>query len=492
MAIIKDTLVDLVGEPDWAADAYAELWSAVDLRDVEGDTATNKRVRIPITAEGLETEQVAAGPALIRLYLGALREPLGPYEIMVPEGSAEQRLLPLILAGRPPMGTPVSFLKVPAGGVDGQVLGLVGGQLAWVNGGAVDVDGPLAQASSAYRTAALAAGSSRLRLAALGDSSWDGYGNPGGPDIWAKTAPINLAELLRTDLGLAVGGRGWIPPSTPLAPGNYEYVPAALLPNGYALDDLTTQVGIPGSLWLQRGHASNVDEVTYTLSVGTTAVDIVTTGYGGNMTFTPASGSPVTIDSTGDRVITRITNPGATVNIHAASGVGIALLGIVEHVGDQAAGVTMWNLARGAMAAHEFAAWLADGDKSLKPMIGTYAPHVLFVGLGANDYQNGRTPTELGTALTAIHTQVTAVSAATELVYVIRSLPDDPEQATTWTIYAETITSTAAAVGAHVLDLRPSVPNGTSGLYLLDGVHYTEAGNLAVAQAIAEYMHVAV
>ncbi|MDF3308700.1 SGNH/GDSL hydrolase family protein [Rhodococcus sp. T2V] len=377
---------------------------------------------------------------------------------------------------------------LPPGGVDGQVLGLVGGQLAWVNSGAADVDGPLAQASLAYRTAALAAGTTRLKILTIGDSTNDGYGNPGGPDQWAKTWPLKLASLLREDFGLAAGGRGWIPPSTPLAPGNYIWRPATLLPNGYALDDLTTQVGIPGSLWLQRGHVSNVDEVTYTLSAGTTAVDIVTTGYGGNMTFTPATGSPVTLDSTGDRVVTRITNPGSTVNIHAASGVGFALLGVIEYVADSTAGVTQWNLSRGAMAAHEYAAWLAAGDKSLKPLIAAYAPHVALVCLGANDYQGGRTPSQLATALTAIHTDITAASADTEVVYLIRPLADDPEQTTTWTEYVETISTTAASLAAHVLDTRDLA--GT-GLYIADGVHFTDAGNTAMAQAAAAYMKVA-
>ncbi|MFF1531480.1 hypothetical protein, partial [Cellulomonas sp. NPDC058312] len=230
------------------------------------------------------------------------------------------------------------------------------GLFIWVIG-----DGPLARASSVYRSAASGADTSRLKLLTLGDSTNDGYGKPGGPNAWSKTWPLKLAELLRTNLGLAAGGRGWVGPSTPLAPGNYEWSPATLAPTGFALDDLTTQIGIPGSLWLQRGHASNVDEVTWTLSAGTTAVDVITTGYGGNLVITPAAGSPVTIDSTGDRTITRVTNPGATINVHGATGVGIAVLGIIEYIGDTTAGVTQWNLSRGAMAAHEYAAWLADG-----------------------------------------------------------------------------------------------------------------------------------
>src|SRR5690606_25908387 len=93
MAIIKDTLIDLAGGADWDPKAYAEIWSPDELRDVAGDTATNKRLTVPITATGLETAQLKAGPALVLLRLGALRESLGPFSIVVPDDTAEHRLL---------------------------------------------------------------------------------------------------------------------------------------------------------------------------------------------------------------------------------------------------------------------------------------------------------------------------------------------------------------------------------------------------------------
>ncbi|EKT83029.1 pectin lyase domain tail protein [Rhodococcus phage Mbo4] len=96
MAIIKDTLVDLAGGPDWSDDAYAEVWSPDELRDVAGDTATNKRLKVPITETGIETEQLKAGSAMVRLYLGPLRPSLGPFPIVVPDDTAEHRLVELV------------------------------------------------------------------------------------------------------------------------------------------------------------------------------------------------------------------------------------------------------------------------------------------------------------------------------------------------------------------------------------------------------------
>lgn len=85
MVIIKDTLVDLVGDADWDPKAYAEIWSTDELRDSGGTTVTDKRRQIPITAEGLETPELAAGTAFIRLHLGTLRPSLGPYAITIPD-----------------------------------------------------------------------------------------------------------------------------------------------------------------------------------------------------------------------------------------------------------------------------------------------------------------------------------------------------------------------------------------------------------------------
>ena len=109
MAIIKDSLVDLASQPDWSADAYAEIWSPDGLRDLGGDTVTDKPLKVPITAEGLETEQLGAGPAIIRLHLGALRPSLGPYPIVVPDDTAEHRLVTLVGEYQPPDPLPTTL-----------------------------------------------------------------------------------------------------------------------------------------------------------------------------------------------------------------------------------------------------------------------------------------------------------------------------------------------------------------------------------------------
>ncbi|OZC80173.1 hypothetical protein CH274_13125 [Rhodococcus sp. 06-418-5] len=353
--------------------------------------------------------------------------------------------------------------------------------------GAVATDGALAAASSYYKSAALASGSTRLKLLTLGDSTNDGFGSPGGPSSWAKVWPQRLAELLRSQLGRPAGGRGWIPPSPPVGPGSYSFNTAQQLPAGRTLDTLnvpTFQTGIPGSLWLQRGHASNADEVLYTLSPGVTAVDVLTTGYSGNMIITAANaGSSITKSSVGDRIVTRITDPGATVSIRGDVGVGLAILGIIEHVGDDGAGVTQVNLSQASIRAFEVAGWLSESDKSTLPLIDAYDPHVALITLGSNDKSTGRTQAQMSSAMTTIVERLRSASAQMEIVFIVRPDPD-----TAWTAYGNNIISTAATLGVRSLDLRGQL--SSSSLYVADGVHFNEAGEDAMADLLLDYMKV--
>nr|WP_296763741.1 SGNH/GDSL hydrolase family protein [Rhodococcus sp. (in: high G+C Gram-positive bacteria)] len=366
------------------------------------------------------------------------------------------------------------------------------------SGGGSNIDGPLALQSATYRAAAKNAGASRLKILTIGDSTTDGFGNPGGPDQWSKTWPVRIAELMRTELKLPAGGRGWVPCMTPLDPGSYVYRVSALGPAGRtAVDTLGSQIGIPGSMWLQRGHATNADEVTWNNLTGVTSAQVVTTGYGpaGSLIITPQSGAVRNLDSTGERVFTSIATPGASLKVNSSDGNGIAALGMVEYKGDETAGVTTYNLGQGSMAAHEYLFWMTQGGYSLKPMIGQIAPHVALVCLGANDFQRGRPLQTIVENLGGLRMEIQSASPNTEVVFVLR--PVDPlatlEQAPafTWDELCANVIAAAEGIGAPVLDLRGKVPASGTDLYINDRIHLTEAGNLAYASALRDFMKVA-
>ncbi|WP_032376760.1 SGNH/GDSL hydrolase family protein [Rhodococcoides fascians] len=489
MTVLSDPVKNLAKLADFDGSGYLEVWTSIRDGGADG-ILTDKPVHVPITAAGITTPDLVPGPAFFRLKLGALRQsidgrciiPASDARVMdvitpallIPDDTPADliaRAVTAYLASTPP----ISFVEDTAR--DGLFYLSTDAPVA-------NPDGALAAASSYYKSAALASGTTRLKLLTLGDSTNDGFGAPGGPNSWAKTWPQRLAELLRTQLGRPAGGRGWIPPSPPVGPASYSYNTAQQLPAGRSLDALNFQIGIPGALWLQRGHATNVDEVVYTLSAGVTAVDVLTTGYGGNMIFTAANaGASITKSSTGDRVITRITNPGASLSIRGDVGVGIALLGIIEHVGDEGAGVTQVNLSQASIRAFEVAGWLTGSDKSTLPLIAAYNPHVALITLGSNDKSSGRTQAEMSSAMTTIAERLRSVSAQMELVFIVR-----PDSDAAWTAYGNNIVTTAATLGARSLDLRGQLTSPS--LYIADGVHFNEAGEDAMAALVLDYMKV--
>ncbi|OZF33211.1 hypothetical protein CH296_11285 [Rhodococcus sp. 14-2496-1d] len=494
MTVLSDPVKNLAKIADFDGSGYLDVWTSIRDGGADG-ILTDKPVHVPITSTGITTPDLVPGPAFFRLKLGAMRQSIEgrciipatdgrvmdviTAALLIPDDTPADliaRAVTAYLASTPP----ISFVE------DTARAGLF---YLSTDVPVANPDGALATASSYYKTAALASGTTRLKLLTLGDSTNDGFGAPGGPSSWAKVWPQRLAELLRAQLGRPAGGRGWVPPSPPVGPASYSFNTAQQLPAGRSLDALnvpTFQTGIPGSLWLQRGHASNADEVSYTLSAGVTAVDVLTTGYSGNMIITAANaGSSITKSSVGDRVITRITNPGATLSIRGDVGVGLAILGIIEHVGDEGAGVTQVNLSQASVRAFEVAGWLTGSDKSTLPLIAAYNPHVALITLGSNDKSTGRTQAEMSSAMTTIAERLRSVSAQMEIVFIVR-----PDSDAAWTAYGNNIVSTAATLSARSLDLRGQLTSPS--LYIADGVHFNEAGEDAMAELVLDYMRVGV
>lgn len=356
--------------------------------------------------------------------------------------------------------------------------------------------GPYATQNSVYREAAQNAAEDPLKMAVLSDSTSDSYvggGVNGGSTNWGDTWPNRLSRKLRAQQGLPTGGRGWIPPSTPTWPGGYDYDTSVRLPANYTeMDELNFQLGIPGSLWLQDGHATNVYQVQVPLTAGCTSVDIVTTGYGGAIHFVRSNGTTVVLaDSTGDRVVTRVTNPGTSITIKApeGSGLGFAYLGLFEYVGDEDAGIRMFNLAQAAIRANEVQSWLGNSTFSMLPMLAAYQPDVLLVVLGSNDFPQDPAPTPetVLNSLGAIAMSVNSVAANCQVIFVHR-----PNPAQFWVDFGNMLGANAGTVGATVLNLAVDdrLTLGNTTLYVSDGVHFTSAGDEVMADVVSEHLKV--
>lgn len=381
--------------------------------------------------------------------------------------------------------------SVPSGPSDLIPLGFADGRYQAKSAGEA-VYGAFPNAVPSYKAKALNP-SVPIKFAVLSDSTSDGYADvyQGASTSWDHVWPQLLMAKLRAQQALPTGGDGWIPASVPTGwQGGYRYSPTILRPTGFALDMLNTQIGIPGALWLQSGHASNVWDVEYQLSPGVTAVDVVTTRYGQGTVNIVCANSAATTTVSGDatREFKRITNPGASIRLAANNGVGFALLGVFEYVGDEAKGFRMMNFAYAGITAAEIHSWLGNSTYSMKPMIAAHQPDVVFICAGSNDLSNaGKTPAEAMQSLGGIALEVLNAAPNATPVFIMR-----PNPSTEFATLTQLVKDNAAQVNAQVLDLRndPRIALSNTSLYIADGVHFSSAGDEAMADLMADYMKV--
>ncbi|MFI7172288.1 hypothetical protein [Rhodococcoides fascians] len=111
MKSIVTALVDPSGAADYGPDAYVEIWSQLPV-GAGGTIATDKPLRVSVTASGLSTPPIRAGNYLIRMKLASSRTALGPYPFTMPDGDGTTELWPLIAAGvNIPGDTPIQKIQ---------------------------------------------------------------------------------------------------------------------------------------------------------------------------------------------------------------------------------------------------------------------------------------------------------------------------------------------------------------------------------------------
>lgn len=386
-------------------------------------------------------------------------------------------------------GGRVPAAQLASAGTDGQVLAKTGTGAQWIDppegGGLPSIpDGPLAVASTSYKSAATAAkaGTGQLRVLTLGDSTCDGYigGLPGGPTKWSDTWPNLLAAKLRTAWGLPAGGTGWLPLRHENAvAGDYSF-PQSTSSDGY-WSPVVGDTGIAGSQWMVP-RSEGGRRVTVPLEPGLTSVEVLSTAWAGNhaVGLYPQLGTSIGVPHNGTYIArTSAPTPGGSIGIESV-GSGWQGLGAVGYAGDETRGVISYNWGVAGISAAEVSNRLVLEE--CQETLSAIAPHVVLVCLGANDYGD-RSVAQVRASFAAIHTALTTATPGVQVVFVVR-----PLASAAWAAYADGILAEAAARGAHGLDLRPLIPASASGVYTSDGVHLTLAGNVAYAEAVAAYL----
>lgn len=128
MKSIVTALVDPSGAADYGPDAYVEIWSQLPV-GAGGTIATDKPLRVSVTASGLSTDPIRPGNYLIRMKLSTNRTALGPYPFTMPDGDGTTELWPLIQAAIGiPADTPFQQIQeavgayIAANPIDGEGL----------------------------------------------------------------------------------------------------------------------------------------------------------------------------------------------------------------------------------------------------------------------------------------------------------------------------------------------------------------------------------
>ena len=111
MKSIVTALVDPSGAADYGPDAHVLIWSELPV-GAGGTIATDKPLRVPVTASGLATDPIRPGNYLVKIKLSTSRDPLGPYPFTMPDGDGSVDLWALIAAGvNIPADTPIQKIQ---------------------------------------------------------------------------------------------------------------------------------------------------------------------------------------------------------------------------------------------------------------------------------------------------------------------------------------------------------------------------------------------
>ena len=369
--------------------------------------------------------------------------------------------------------------------------------VAGAGGGAVDSgQSTLSERAAPPTRKAVAAGT--LRIVVMGDSKIEGVGASDREHSWQR----KLLATLRATYGSADTGYGYWPAIS----GHPFVVPnpalagatATALPNAYGLGMKAVRLGINDTLTYPAQQATKIT-VFYsrTMFFGGTADVLIDGAVVGSINSAGAEESGRTVSYT-------VSAGAHTVQIKGTSGSASA---VVEGVLFETAssGVKLFDGAHGGYRADLFAQGGADigsydADDRHYEAVAAANPHLVIIGLGANDMAGVSggfgvpvNATAFGSYLSTIVTRLRAAAPGCAIVFVMatRRLEDtaNPE------ILTDHEEAARKAIGSlpGVTILYESslwLPNATSPQdelgWLADSVHPSDLGHAEIARHVAD------
>lgn len=249
----------------------------------------------------------------------------------------------------------------------------------------------------------------------------------------------------------------------------------------------------------KQGYFVNVSGAKVTLPATTcTAVDVLYI-QGGGGTFTTTVGGVANGDS-------KATTPGPTqmmkyrvpgisgaaaphsVEVGFVSGNSI-IVGFMIYNGDESAGIRMWTDAQGGLTS----AQLVDNANQNIADLTTIAPCLVTVTCLANDFKTGVATATSRTNLASIVGNIRAKAPNASIVFAIEHALGSTGATIPWSDYVQQYYDVATADGnIAVFDfwqrIGTATPPTAPGMIAGDNQHYTDAGYLMWAEALASFV----
>lgn len=325
----------------------------------------------------------------------------------------------------------------------------------------------------------------RVNILALGDSITEGMGASSIERRWVT----QLARVLRSRLGLPIGGRGYI---SPLKTTNGA-MPWPAVRSG-SVGDASPDYGPKQQI---TAIYNNTGKVTY--NVYGTHVDIVypvDPGWGGTLSVSIDGGAAQTFPQNNNATpidgVTRRFSLGArgphTVTISSAAA-GVWVEGLIEYDGDADAGVLVHELGiSGAQAAtwNRATAHTAVWSGAIARM----DPALLLVALGVNDAWANVPVATYKENVTGLLRKIRAQSPGLPVMFV--AYPAAGSRGQQWPAYVQAMYEMAETEGSAVVaDLTGRLPTydgrGSAGTWF-DAFHPNDRGHAMIADLLATFL----
>lgn len=358
-----------------------------------------------------------------------------------------------------------------------------------VNRNFIDTKGPSRQTTQiGYARRALALRESApFDIVFIGHSLFEGE----GATSMFKRGTDRFRDCMRTRFPVAgvTGGYGFVRPRTA----------SSTWANPYWTDSGGTYSGNygNGSYFVNAAGAKVVLN-----SIVCTAVDVLYVQGGGGTFSTKTDGvaNGDTKATTGSPTqimkyrVPGISGPAAahTVEVNYVSGNSI-ICGFMIYSGDESTGIRVWNFAQGGLTS----AQMQDPSNQKRADLATIAPSLVVVTAGANDFKTGVTPATSKAQINTLLTQIRVKAPnASLLLNVEHELGSVGSPVAPWAEYAANYYALADERGdCAVFDFwqrvglgGPPQPAKAQGIIHADNQHYTDAGYLMWAEALAGFI----